>query len=147
MLSIMQKMFVANKAFIENEKGEVLMLKDSGKNDLHSFHAGLWDIPGGRMNIDDKSLFDGLKREVLEESGVEIEKSRTELFSQLMWDVGDNPENRIAAFIYRVKVGSVNPKCSDEHVEFEWVDPRAIDVNQYKPKIAEALGDYLKKYA
>jgi len=140
-------MFVANKAFIENSKGEVLMLRDSGKNDLHRFHTGLWDIPGGRMNLEDTSLFDGLKREVLEESGVEIDESETELFSQLMWDVNNDPENRIVAFIYRVKVGDVAPKCSDEHLEFAWVDPRAIDVNQYKPKVAELLSDYLKKYA
>lgn len=140
-------MFVANKAFIENKEGRVLMMRDAGNDELHAYHKGLWDIPGGRMNREDDSLLDGLVREVLEETGIELNPDEVELFGQIMWDVNNDRDNRIAAFLYRVRVDSPSPKCSAEHVEFTWVDPKDIDLTQYKSKMPEILSRYLKKYA
>ena len=58
---------IAQKAFIENDKGQVLLVQYPEGDSS----AGLWDLPGGRLN-EGESAIDGLKREVLEEVGAEI---------------------------------------------------------------------------
>ena len=58
---------IAQKAFIENDKGQVLLVQYPEGDSS----AGLWDLPGGRLNEGESSL-EGLKREVLEEVGAEI---------------------------------------------------------------------------
>ena len=60
---------IAQKAFIINEKGQVLLVQYPN-NDLHV--GGKWDLPGGRLNEGETPL-EGLKREVREEIGQDIE--------------------------------------------------------------------------
>ncbi|MFC2135133.1 NUDIX domain-containing protein [Bacteroidota bacterium] len=61
---------IAVKALIINSKGEILSVKRR-PNDVHS--SGKWDIPGGRLEHYEENPFDGLKREVMEETGLEVE--------------------------------------------------------------------------
>ena len=55
---------VAAGAIVLNEQGEVLLVKDDRRN--------IWTFPGGIVE-EGESLLDGVKREVLEETGIEIE--------------------------------------------------------------------------
>ncbi|MEI7719595.1 MAG: NUDIX hydrolase [bacterium] len=59
---------VAQKALIEKD-GKILMVQYP-ETDLYV--PGLWDLPGGRLHNDEVAS-DGLKREVKEELGVDIE--------------------------------------------------------------------------
>lgn len=59
---------IAQKAFIENDKGQVLLVQYPFDENPA---AGKWDLPGGRLNINESPL-DGVKREVHEEIGAEI---------------------------------------------------------------------------
>lgn len=54
---------VTVKAFIRKDGALLLIQHENGR----------WDVPGGRINIPE-SLLDGLRREVREEIGVEIER-------------------------------------------------------------------------
>jgi 8-oxo-dGTP diphosphatase len=47
--------------------GKVLLLRNAFDKSI-----GVWDLPGGRLHIDEQPI-DGVKREILEELGVEIE--------------------------------------------------------------------------
>ena len=58
---------VAVGAFIFNKKGEVLLIRRE-----HDPYKGYWTIPGGRVNYGE-TLEDALKREMMEETGLEIE--------------------------------------------------------------------------
>jgi len=60
---------IAQKAFIVNEKGQVLMVQYPS-SDPHA--GGKWDLPGGRLNEGETPL-ERLKREVREEIGQDIE--------------------------------------------------------------------------
>lgn len=55
-------------AFIFNEKKQLLVVK---KSENEQIDAGLWTIPGGKI-YPQEHIIDGLKREVLEEVGLEI---------------------------------------------------------------------------
>ena len=59
---------VAQKALIEKD-GKILMVQYP-ETDLYV--PGLWDLPGGRLHNDEVAA-EGLKREVKEELGVDVE--------------------------------------------------------------------------
>ena len=59
---------IAVKAFILNDKKELLMIKRAEKE----YYGSVWEIPGGRLEKAEDP-FSGLKREVNEETGMEIE--------------------------------------------------------------------------
>jgi len=67
----MQQFFFAQKAFIVSN-GNVLLVQKS-EDDPHN--PGKWEVPGGRMNFGE-GVDDHLKREVLEEVGLEIRPGR-----------------------------------------------------------------------
>ena len=58
------KHIVSVAAYITNEKGEVLLVKNEHRNDT-------FEIPGGRMECGE-TLEEAVKREVLEETGIEV---------------------------------------------------------------------------
>ena len=59
-----KKLFsVSVKALIVDDKGRFLMVKENN---------GVWDLPGGRLE-NGEMILDALKRECLEEIGVEVE--------------------------------------------------------------------------
>ena len=55
---------VAAGAVVLNDRGEVLLIKDDRRNS--------WTFPGGIVE-EGEGLLDGVKREVLEETGIEVE--------------------------------------------------------------------------
>jgi len=63
----MSSFYAAAAAIIENEDGEILMVQE-GKEHIH----GKWNFPGGGWE-DAESVIKCVEREVLEETGYEIE--------------------------------------------------------------------------
>jgi mutator protein MutT len=59
---------IAQKALIENAEGKILLVQYPEGDRA----AGKWDLPGGRLNMGETTK-EGLKREVKEEIGVDIE--------------------------------------------------------------------------
>ena len=59
---------VALKAIIHKD-GKIWVLKRSCEEDVF---AELWDIPGGKIEYGEKTT-DGIKREVFEETGLDVE--------------------------------------------------------------------------
>ncbi len=59
---------IAQKALIEKDGKILLVQYPDGDGDA----AGTWDLPGGRLNMGEGAL-EGLKREVKEEIGADIE--------------------------------------------------------------------------
>lgn len=57
-------------AFIKDQDGKLLLVKKSSKE---AIDAGLWTVPGGKINPTEH-IIDGLKREIREEVSLEIIK-------------------------------------------------------------------------
>ena len=109
---------VAKVVIIDN-KDRVLFLKRS--NYMKKF-AGEWDLPGGHLK-DNESLFEGLEREVEEETGLSI--SEPKLISI---------DNNLHFFYCNYDSQPV--KISHEHTEYRFFDKNDLDPTQKFQKIA-----------
>lgn len=126
----MQKMFVANKACIINNKGQLLLVKDSGTQEDHQGGSGVWDIPGGRMDKEDRGLDQALCRELKEELGLDIDVSSAEILTASLWSISGDDDRRVTAIIYKLQIEqeSLPITLSDEHSDFGWF--HLSDVNE-----------------
>ncbi len=110
-------LFVAVKAFILNEKGEVLLLREAASY-KDGTNIGKYDVPGGRIDSNE-SLSDALYREVMEETGLAVQQSE-------LLDVHDtfnekgNETWHIVRLFYKVLCGGEEVILSKDHAEYVW---------------------------
>lgn len=138
-----EKLFhVGVKALIENEEGEILLLKAPGwkKNNTPPH----WDIPGGRIQEGGDAL-GTLMREIEEETGITRVHS-AQLFSAVISKHEIPLDDKILGLvlmIYKTKVpGNPKLKLSHEHTAFEWVDKKEAAkrlANKYPAEFTESL--------
>jgi len=103
----------AVKAFIV-EDNKLLLIKRR-PNDPH--HPGLWDNPGGRLEIGENP-YTGLQRETKEETGLEIEILAP---LDVHWFKRDDGQQiTLMVFLCSLKSGEIN--LSEEHTEYNWKD-------------------------
>ena len=93
---------VSVMAWIENQFGDVLLLKQKRGNRL-------WTLPGGKVRRRE-SLREALKREVFEETGLKIH-------SPVICHLFERPEKDVLTFLFRAKLKGVSdvvhPKASE----------------------------------
>lgn len=112
---------VAAKAVIARGDGKVLILRESGDHDTNT-RVGRYQLPGGRIDIGE-SLFEGLKREVSEETGLTIKIGRPLLAGEWRPVVKGVPHQIIGMFFTCTTKGS-GVRLSDEHDKAVWIDPK-----------------------
>src|SRR3989338_2351556 len=101
------------KAIIEKDN-KILLLKRSEKYD---HLKDQWDIPGGRINFGEEPE-EGLKREIEEETGLELEEIKQILDASTVFK---NEERHIVRITYLCTVKEGTHKTSHEHTHIEWV--------------------------
>lgn len=94
--------------------------------------ADLWELPGGRLN-QGESPTDGIRRELLEELGVEVEVGRI-YHTQYLWHERDQRENLLLMYEVFVPSEDINFNLeSDELAEVKWVDKNSYkEIPMYK---------------
>jgi len=119
-------------------KGKVLIIRESPKYD--SPNQGRYDVVGGKVEFGEK-FDDCLKREIREETGLEVEIGRP--FSVAEWrPVANNTQYQIVGTFFECFAGSDNIKLSPDHDKHEWIEPR--DFNKYD--LIETLTPVFKDY-
>jgi len=103
---------VAAKGFIV-DKGRLLVVKREPKN-VQAPES--WEIPGGRLALGENP-FDGLKREVLEETGLNVEI----IMPLSIRHFTRSDKQTITMIIFLCKPLGTVVKLSKEHVAFDWV--------------------------
>jgi 8-oxo-dGTP diphosphatase len=96
------------------EQGKALLLKRR-KDDVHKPDS--WDIPGGRLEIGEDP-FEGLKREIAEEAGIDIDVVMPIEVNHFVRDDGQ----KITMIIFLCKPKGLEIKLSNEHQEYVWAD-------------------------
>ena len=116
------RLFLATKAFIRH-KDRVLILRESNKY-IDGVQTGKFDVPGGRMTIMGETFLDSLRREVLEESGLEI--SHISPFFVNEFRVTKKDEIwQIVAMYFKADSNTDQVKLSQDHAEYQWIDAAA----------------------
>lgn len=108
------------KALIRNQEGEVLLLQ---VNPVKLNGKDYWDLPGGRVQKGG-SIEDTLKREVLEETGIdEITniKPVSMVLSNIRIPIGGNESVGLILGVYACTVSDdAEVVLSDEHIAYKW---------------------------
>lgn len=112
------KLFRINQdAIIKNNKGEILILKRQGK----------YLLPGGRLEEEDKTLLEGLKREIKKETGIK------DFVVEKILNVGlsESKNTYRITFLGKVKKDT-EVILSDEHEEYAWVTLGSLDNYEFE---------------
>ena len=106
-------------ALVLDDAGRVLLARRA-----HEPDAGLWDVPGGFLEEAEDPLA-GLRRELLEETGVEIVVGR---FVGAFTDTyGDGPDAAaVLNLLWEAKVAGGEPAPADDVSELRWFSPAAL---------------------
>lgn len=105
---------VVAKALLINDKDEVLLLRRSLTDDRR---PGEMDFPGGGID-DGEDITAGVKREILEEAGVDIPLQDLHVLYAGTQIVGGDSVTRL---LYWTRVYDPEIHVSFEHSEFTWV--------------------------
>jgi ADP-ribose pyrophosphatase YjhB (NUDIX family) len=99
-------------ALVEDDAGRLLLGRRAIDPD-----RGLWDIPGGYLEEHEHPL-DGLRRELREETGLEIEPLR--FVGAFMDWYGDGPEVNATLNLVWTARASGEPRAADDVAELRW---------------------------
>ena len=133
------KLFIATKAFIINE-GKVLILRESGSYQ-DGTNSGRYDLPGGRLKPGER--FDNaLRREVLEETGLEVAIHGPLAVGEWRPVVREAPWQIVGIF-FRCEADHREVKLSEDHDEYLWIEPQEYEkyglIDNLKPVFATYL--------
>lgn len=131
---------IVTAGFIQKKNGEFLIVKRAVDDD---FQANFWEIPGGKLDLGE-DILEGLKREVNEESGLDI----TVVYPLYTYKYThpDNAEKEYLEiqFYCRLVNEEQQVTLSNEHAAYEWITFDRID--QFSP-MSDETRDILHSYA
>ncbi len=123
------------KAIIE-KNGKILVIRRSSK---YEHLTDAWDIPGGRLEFGEEPEA-GLRRELQEETGLELDKIKQILDASTVFK---NEEKQIVRITYLCTVKETNQseKISDEHTSLEWVPRENLKALEFKDIVLKKVID------
>jgi 8-oxo-dGTP diphosphatase len=117
---------VSVSGVITDDHGRALLIQ---RHDNHH-----WEPPGGILELDE-TVQDGLRREVREETGLDIEPDT-------LTGVYKNMNRGIIALVFRCKITGGQLATNDEVTDFRWADEpsiRQLASEAYAVRILDAL--------
>jgi 8-oxo-dGTP diphosphatase len=117
-------------ALIDNGAGRYLILRRAPTSMLQ---PGRWDFPGGKLELGEAFQV-GLRREVWEETGLEI----TIRQAVGAWS-SDRDTVRVVLLLLEAGAHGVDVRLSAEHDRFEWIEPGAIERFEFASYWSNAL--------
>ena len=127
-----KQFFIGVKAVIVNQDKKILLIKRSKK--YKDCIGEVWDIPGGRIDFGEEPG-EGLKREVKEETGLELKEIKKILDASTVYK---DDEKQIVRLTFLCSIYEDMPTLSEEHKEFIWTEPGKIDF-EFKDKLLEKV--------
>jgi len=120
-----KKHIVAITALIKNQKGDRFLMLKRNKNEIA--YPGKWALPGGKIEKGEK-IIDVLKREVLEETGLEIEDSKKYLGDYTF--VRPDGHN-VVGLTFAVNAKSDEVVISSDFEDYKWLTPKELKKIDY----------------
>jgi 8-oxo-dGTP diphosphatase len=129
------KLFVGAKAIIVNE-GKVLVLREASYDE--GTNEGKWDVPGGRINPEEPIL-EGLKREVTEESGIQIETGEVLGVYENFPTIRGEACHVVRVYYQANPISPTEVVLSGDHDAFEWINPNETTNKLFVSDILEVI--------
>jgi len=114
-------------AIIQNDKGEILLLKRPSTITPDRTTSGMWSVPGGEVEFMEK-IEDAVKREVREEVGVEVEIIKNIGYhdqilerAKIHWHCN--------SFLCKIKSGTPKILEPNKCEKLEWFNPKRFPEN------------------
>ena len=129
----------SNAAIMENEKGEILLVKRK-----FDPMKGFWDWPGGFVNPGE-SLEDSVKREIKEELGVDVTVNKISGVYEDRY-LYQGIQNYALCIAVSAKITNGEITVSDDVSEFNFFSPSKIfEAELAFPSVKKGIEDYLKQ--
>ena len=109
---------IVAKAVIQNQAGEVLLLRRSPTD---SRRPGEWDFPGGGIEIGE-DIVAGVSREIAEEAGLTMEVADLTLVFGKTETYQEDDGESVTRLLFLGQAASSKIMLSDEHDGYKWVD-------------------------
>ena len=106
---------VAQKALILYNKKALLLRRSDARRETH---GGKWELAGGCLEFGENLEY-GFNREILEETGLVVEKDRL-LHASSLAPQYPGQEMQFVFLYYLCHANTDKDKISDEHSEFLW---------------------------
>ncbi|MBX4210869.1 NUDIX domain-containing protein [Candidatus Parcubacteria bacterium] len=128
---------VGVKALLKNKKGQFLMLKRSEKK--YTDTKGRWDIVGGRI-LPGTELMENLKREIMEEIGLQLIKEPILIAAQ---DI-IRADKHVVRLTYLGVIDGKIKLDTEENSEYKWL---TLDEIRAMPDLDIYLKEVLEKHS
>ncbi|MBS3152381.1 NUDIX domain-containing protein [Candidatus Woesearchaeota archaeon] len=116
-----KKHIVAVTAFIKNKSGNKFLIVKRNTNEIA--YPGKWAFPGGKLEKGE-TLLKTLKREVLEEVGLEIDENKHYLKDYTF--IRPDGHN-VVGICFIIIAKSEDIKLSKDFEDFAWISPDELD--------------------
>ena len=110
---------VAVGAIVEDDEGRILLVKH--KPEKGGFWQGKWICPGGKLELGE-TIGDGIKREVKEETGLEIELIKPLPAFDRIVKSADGIDLHVVYIDYVAKVAGGELKADSDVGEALWIE-------------------------
>ena len=123
-------------ALIFNRDNKIFLMKS------HKFH-NKYVVPGGHIELGEKAE-DALKREIKEETGLDIYDLKFICFQEMIFDKIFWKKKHFVFFDYSCKTDSTEVKLNSEGQEFVWVTLNEALKLPVEPYTRKTIKEYLK---
>ena len=106
-------------------KGKFLVLQ---RNVDESIFPGKWELPSGKVNFGEDP-YDALKREIKEETGIDILNANPLTCTHYTIEKEDNKRHtvQIIYLAYADEKSIINIGLSNEHKAYKWIFPKELN--------------------
>lgn len=135
------RLFVAAKALVVNQ-GKVLLIRESANNPVGT-NANKYDVVGGRIEPGE-SVEECLKREVKEETGLEIKIGKPFYVTEWRPVVKGEPWQIVGIF-FECFADKDQVRLSQDHDDHKWIEPKDYRIAGMIENLLPVFGAYLKR--
>lgn len=115
--------------------GKILLLRRALDD---RYMPGYWDLPGGKGDDTDEDDEYALRREVREETGLELDGPLQVVHtSSTSYDTGEFQGKQYDLHVFLGRCSAAEVRLSNEHMDYAWVDQSEVANYELTPDISK----------